>query len=49
MASHGFLLPARNSVMTSDDAPTLTAKTYIDVVGLAQRAESLGFDLVWVG
>jgi alkanesulfonate monooxygenase SsuD/methylene tetrahydromethanopterin reductase-like flavin-dependent oxidoreductase (luciferase family) len=49
MASHGILLPTRNSVMTSDDAATLAAKTQYDVVGLAQRAESLGFDSVWVG
>jgi hypothetical protein len=49
MASHGFLLPTRNSVMTSDDAATLTAKTNSDVVGLAERAESAGFDSVWVG
>lgn len=49
MASHGFLLPTRNSVMTSDDAATLTAKTNTDVVGLAERAESAGFDSVWVG
>jgi hypothetical protein len=49
MASHGFLLPTRNSVMTSDDAATLTAKTNSDGVGLAERAESAGFDSVWVG
>lgn len=49
MVSHGFLLPTRNSVMTSADAPTLTAKTNTDIVGLAQRVESLGFDSVWVG
>ena len=35
--------------MTSDDAATLTAKTNSDVVGLAERAESAGFDSVWVG
>jgi probable F420-dependent oxidoreductase len=49
MASHGFLIPTRNSVMTSADTPTLTAKTHTDVVGLARRVESLGFDSVWVG
>lgn len=49
MPSQGLLLPTRNSVMTSDDAATLTAKTRSDVVGLAQRAESVGFDSVWVG
>lgn len=35
--------------MTSDDPATLAAKTRSDVVGLARRAESLGFDSVWVG
>lgn len=49
MVAHGLLLPTRNSVMTSDDPGTLTAKTGTDVVGLARRAESLGFDSVWVG
>jgi len=49
MVSHGFLLPTRLSVMASDGAPTLTAKTQSDVVGLAQRAEAAGFDSVWVG
>lgn len=35
--------------MSSDDAAELTARTASDVVGLASRAEALGFDSVWVG
>lgn len=49
MVSYGLLLPTRLSVMASEDSPTLTAKTQADIVGLAQRAESRGFDSVWVG
>lgn len=49
MASHGFLLPTRLSVMASDTTSTLTAKTRSDVVGLARRAERSGFDSVWIG
>lgn len=35
--------------MGSDTPSTLTAKTHSDIVGLAQRSESLGFDAVWIG
>lgn len=49
MVTYGYLLPTRGIVLTSDDAPTLTAKTRADVVEIAPRAEALGFDSVWVG
>lgn len=49
MATHGFLLPTRLSVMSSQSSSTLAAKTESDIVSLAARAESLGFDSVWVG
>lgn len=49
MPAHGYLLPTRASVMASDDASELTARTRADVVGLARRAEGLGFDSAWVG
>jgi len=49
MPRFGYLLPTRGSVLGSDDAGTLAAKTAADVVGLARRAEALGFSSVWVG
>ena len=49
MASHGYLLPTRASVMASDGPAELTARTAADVVGLAERAEALGFESAWVG
>lgn len=49
MPTYGYLLPTRGSVLTSDDDATLAAKTRADVVGLAERAEALGFRSVWVG
>ena len=49
MATFGYLLPTRGSVLGSDDPETLAAKTAADVVGLARRAETLGFGSVWVG
>lgn len=49
MRRFGLLLPTRGSVLTSDDAGTLAAKTAADVVGLARRAEASGFGSVWVG
>lgn len=49
MPRYGYLLPTRGSVLTSGDAQTLAAKTAADVVGLAGRAEALGFSSVWVG
>lgn len=47
--SYGYLLPTRGAVLASDDASTLAARTRADVVDAAVRAESLGFDSVWVG
>jgi alkanesulfonate monooxygenase SsuD/methylene tetrahydromethanopterin reductase-like flavin-dependent oxidoreductase (luciferase family) len=35
--------------MSSETSATLAAKTDSQIVGLAERAESLGFDSVWVG
>lgn len=49
MATFGYLLPTRGSVLGSDDAGTLAAKTEADVIGLGRRAEALGFGSVWVG
>lgn len=49
MVTHGYLLPTRGVVLSSDSPTTLTAKTEADIVGLAERAESLGFGSVWVG
>ncbi|MFB6156653.1 MAG: LLM class flavin-dependent oxidoreductase [Haloferacaceae archaeon] len=49
MPTHGYLLPTRGSVLASDDDETLAARTRADVVGLAERAEALGFDAVWAG
>lgn len=49
MASYGYLLPTRGVVLGSDDRSTLAAKTEADIVGLARRAESMGFGSVWVG
>ncbi|THE65989.1 LLM class flavin-dependent oxidoreductase [Salinadaptatus halalkaliphilus] len=49
MANYGYLLPTRGAVLTSDGEHTLTAKTASDVLGLARRAETMGFSSVWVG
>lgn len=49
MATHGLLLPTRGSVLTSHTSSGLTAKTQADVIQLAQRAETFGFDAVWIG
>lgn len=49
MTRYGYLLPTRGIVLTSDDQPTLAAKVESDILGLAQRAETLGFQSVWVG
>lgn len=49
MLTHGYLLPTRNVVLSSDDQTEQTAKTNADVLGLAHRAEALGFDSLWVG
>lgn len=49
MASFGYLLPTRGSVLDSDTPGELTARTQADILGLARRAESIGFGSVWVG
>ena len=49
MTSFGYLLPTRGVVFSSDDRAELTARVQADVVGLARRAESLGYEAVWVG
>lgn len=49
MVSYGYLLPTRGAVLGSDDPATLAAKTQADVIGLARRAEAMGFGSVWAG
>lgn len=49
MVQYGLLLPTRGIVQTSDDRTELTARSQAEIVGLATRAEHLGFDAVWVG
>jgi alkanesulfonate monooxygenase SsuD/methylene tetrahydromethanopterin reductase-like flavin-dependent oxidoreductase (luciferase family) len=49
MPSHGYLLPTRGVVFSSDSATELAARVEADVRGLARRAERLGYDAVWVG
>jgi alkanesulfonate monooxygenase SsuD/methylene tetrahydromethanopterin reductase-like flavin-dependent oxidoreductase (luciferase family) len=49
MVSHGFVLPTRGVVLSADDPLEQTARVQSEVIGLARRAESLGFDGVWAG
>lgn len=50
MPRYGYLLPTRGVVLSSEGrGAALAARTRADVVGLAKRAESMGFDSVWVG
>jgi alkanesulfonate monooxygenase SsuD/methylene tetrahydromethanopterin reductase-like flavin-dependent oxidoreductase (luciferase family) len=49
MVSHGFVLPTRGVVLSADNSLEQTARVQSEVIGLACRAESLGFDGVWVG
>jgi alkanesulfonate monooxygenase SsuD/methylene tetrahydromethanopterin reductase-like flavin-dependent oxidoreductase (luciferase family) len=49
MVSHGYVLPTRGIVLLSDDSLEQAARVETEVVGLAGRAEALGFDAVWVG
>jgi alkanesulfonate monooxygenase SsuD/methylene tetrahydromethanopterin reductase-like flavin-dependent oxidoreductase (luciferase family) len=49
MVSHGYVLPTRGIVLSSDDSLEQAARVETEVVGLAGRAEALGFDAVWVG
>ena len=43
MTSFGFLLPTREIVMTQE------VPNFRQILDLAEHAESLGFDSVWVG
>ncbi|MFC7157096.1 LLM class flavin-dependent oxidoreductase [Halomarina halobia] len=49
MVSHGFVLPTRGVVLSSDDSLEQAARVQSEVIGLARRAEALGFDGVWAG
>ncbi|WP_049934688.1 LLM class flavin-dependent oxidoreductase [Halalkalicoccus jeotgali] len=49
MTTFGYLLPTRGIVFSSTSTTELTARADADIVGLAQRAESLGYDSAWVG
>ncbi len=49
MPDYGYLLPTRGIVLSSADEETLAAKARSDIVGLAERAETMGFGSVWVG
>ncbi len=49
MTSFGYLLPTRGTVFSSTSRAELTARASADIVGLAERAESLGYDAAWVG
>ncbi len=49
MTTFGYLLPTRGTVFSSSSKAELTARASADIVGLAKRAESLGYDAAWVG
>ena len=49
MPRYGYLLPTRGVVHASSDAETLASRVESEVVGLAGRAESLGYSHVWIG
>jgi len=49
MVSHGFVLPTRGVVLSADDSLEQAARVQSEVIGLARRAEALGFDGVWAG
>lgn len=49
MPSFGYLLPTRGVVFSSESDAELTARVQADVVGLAERAEAMGFESVWIG
>lgn len=49
MPSFGYLLPTRGVVFSSRSNAELTARSQADIVGLAERAESMGFESVWIG
>lgn len=47
--TYGYLLPTRGAVLTTETGSGLAATAQADVVDMAVRAETLGFDSVWVG
>ena len=49
MPDYGYLLPTRGIVLSSEDEEALSARAQSDIVGLAERAETMGFGSVWVG
>jgi alkanesulfonate monooxygenase SsuD/methylene tetrahydromethanopterin reductase-like flavin-dependent oxidoreductase (luciferase family) len=49
VTTFGYLLPTRGVVFSSTSTTELTARASADIVALAQRAESLGYDSAWVG
>lgn len=49
MVSHGYLLPTRSAAFFSRDSMELAARAHSEIVGLAKRAESIGFESVWAG
>ncbi|MFB6310252.1 MAG: LLM class flavin-dependent oxidoreductase [Salinirussus sp.] len=49
MTRYGYLLPTRGIVDASPDAETLAARVESEVLGLARRAETLGYSHAWIG
>ncbi|WP_331234363.1 LLM class flavin-dependent oxidoreductase [Natronorarus salvus] len=49
MPSHGYVLPTRGVVLSSEDSLEQAARVRSEVIDLARRAEALGFDGVWAG
>lgn len=49
MTRYGYLLPTRGIVDASPDDETLAARVESEVVGLARRAEALGYSHAWIG
>lgn len=49
MPTYGYLLPTRGAVLTTETDSGLAVTAQDDVVDMAVRAETLGFDSVWVG
>lgn len=49
MVSFGYLMPTRGIVFASDTRGELTSRAQADIVSVARRAESLGYDALWVG
>jgi alkanesulfonate monooxygenase SsuD/methylene tetrahydromethanopterin reductase-like flavin-dependent oxidoreductase (luciferase family) len=49
MVSYGYLAPTRGVVLGSDGPASLAARTAADIVQVSKRAETLGFETIWVG